>query len=205
MNDNAVIVPGNGYIYFAEPNTPKPTHITDPLKPGPEWTNIGHTSRDDLPEFDRDGKDAEAIGSWQNSTLRMTTPDITYTVTFKALQASADTYRAYFGADEDAVQPDGSIRIPATPVPQVRALLVILVDGKQFVPLWHPRVSLLGSDKIEMKEKELVAFPIKGTFLSSPLIGGAIGEWAQILPRQTFRLDGAPSSGPMQDGSVGAS
>ncbi|MCO8308559.1 hypothetical protein [Streptomyces sp. RKCA744] len=49
----------------------------------------------------------------------MTTPDITYSVTLSALQASADSYRFYFGAEEDIVQPDGSICIPATPVPQI--------------------------------------------------------------------------------------
>ncbi|MEV3856065.1 hypothetical protein AB0J38_17290 [Streptomyces sp. NPDC050095] len=182
MQDNAVVVAGGGYIYFAAEDTPKPTRITDPLNPGREWTNIGHTSRDDLPEFGRDGDDPETIGSWQNAKLRQTTPDITYSVTFQALQASADTYRFYFGAGEEAVQPDGSVRIPATPVPQVKALLVVLVDGKQFVPLWHPRASLLGSDAVEMATDDFVKFPITATFLSSSLIGNAIGEWTQILP-----------------------
>ncbi|MFJ2198991.1 hypothetical protein [Streptomyces violaceusniger] len=182
MIDEAAVVAGGGFIYFAEPDTPKPTRITDPLNPGPEWTNVDHTSREDLPEFDGDGDHPEVLRSWQNARLRMTTPDITYSVTFQALQASADTYRFYFGAGEDAMQPDGSIRIPATPVPQIQSLLVILVDGKRFVPLWHPRVSPLGSDAVEMAVDDFVIFPITGTFLSSSLIGNAIGEWAQILP-----------------------
>lgn len=181
MIDEALVVAGGGFIYFVEPDTPKPTRIADPLNPGPEWTNIGHTSREDLPEFGRDGDDPEALGSWQNAKLRMTTPDITYSVTFQALQASADTYWFYIGAGEDAIQPDGSIRIPATPVPQIQSLSVILVDGKRFVPLWHPRVSLLGSDAIEMATDDFVFFPITGTIRSSSLIGNAIGEWAQIL------------------------
>ncbi|WP_328391323.1 hypothetical protein OHS81_21575 [Streptomyces sp. NBC_00400] len=196
MIDDAAIVAGSGYIFFADPDTPKPTRILDPLKPGPEWTNIGHTSREDLPEFGRDGDDPEALGSWQNAKLRMTTPDITYTVTFQALQATADTYRFYFGAGEDAIQPDGSIRIPATPIPQIQSLLVILVDGKKFVPLWHPRVSLLGSDSIEMATDEFVVFPITGTFLSSSLIDNAIGEWAQILPKPGTKSPASADSRP---------
>ncbi|MFD9813984.1 hypothetical protein [Streptomyces sp. NPDC059080] len=188
MNDDATIVAGRGYIYFAPPNTPKPSQILDPLNPGPEWATIGHTSRDDLPEFGRDGDDPEAIGSWQNAKLRQTTPDITYSVTINAIQASADVYRLYFGAGPELVQPDGSVRIPATPVPQIQALLVILVDGTRFVPLWHPRVSLLGSDSIEMATDDFVVFPITGTFLSSSLIGGAVGEWAQALPVQPSKL-----------------
>jgi len=195
MNDDAAIVAGGGYIFFAEPNTSKPT-VRDPLNPGPEWTNIGHTSREDLPEFGRDGDDPEALGSWQNSKLRMTTPDITYTVTFQALQASADTYRFYFGAGPDAIQPDGSVRIPATPIPQIQALLVVLVDGKNFVPLWHPRVSLLGSDSVEMAVDEFVIFPITATFLSSRIIGGAIGEWSQMLPVRNAETKPAPVAEP---------
>ncbi|MDT0267978.1 hypothetical protein RM844_16990 [Streptomyces sp. DSM 44915] len=181
LDDNAPIVAGGGYIYFADEDTPKP-RVTDPLNPGRAWTNIGHTSREDLPEFGRDGDDPETMGSWQNSKLRQTTPDITYSVTFQALQATADVYRLYFGADETYVQPDGSIRIPATPVPQIKALLVVLVDGRKFIPLWHPRTSLLGSDAISMATDDFVIFPITGTFLSSRLIGGAVGEWAQVLP-----------------------
>ena len=185
LDDNAPIVAGGGYIFVAEPDTPKPRRITDPLNPGPEWTNIGHTSREDLPEFGRDGDDPETMGSWQNAKLRQTTPDITYSVTFQALQASADVYRFYFGADESHVQPDGSVRIPTTPVPQIKALLVILVDGRKFVPLWHPRASLLGSDAVEMATDDFVIFPITATFLSSQLIDGAVGEWAQVLPHRT--------------------
>ncbi|MER7174198.1 hypothetical protein [Streptomyces mesophilus] len=179
--DEAALIPGTGHIYLADPDTPKPTAITDPLNPGPGWTNIGHTSRDELPEFARDGDEPETIGSWQNAKLRQTSPDVTYAVTFQSVQASTDTYRLYFGAGEEAVQPDGSFRIPARPEPQVRALLFIIVDGQNFVPLWHPRTSLLGSDAVSLDAEAFISFPITGTFLGSSALGGAIGEWAAIL------------------------
>ncbi|MBH1936500.1 hypothetical protein I5Q34_19835 [Streptomyces sp. AV19] len=179
--DDAAVMAVGGYIYVAEPDKPKPA-LTDPLKPPAGWESLGHTSRDDLPEFGRDGDDPEVKGSWQNSKLRQTTPDVTYSVTFQSIQASPETFQLYFGAGPGAVQADRTFRIPATPVPQLRSLLVVLVDGARFLPLWHPRVSLIGSDAVSLAVDDFVKFPIKGTFLSSPVIGGAIGEWATLAP-----------------------
>ncbi|UQA92863.1 phage tail tube protein [Streptomyces halobius] len=178
--DDAAIVPAGGYIYIADPDTAKPKEILDPRAPGAGWESIGHTSLDDLPEFGRDGEDPEVKGSWQNAKLRATTPDVTYSVTIKSIQATALTYQLYFGAGPGAVQADKSFRIPATPLPQTKALLVVLVDGTNYLPLWHPRVSLLGSDAVGLSATDFMSFPIKATFLGSSLIGNAIGEWAQI-------------------------
>ncbi|MYT30467.1 MULTISPECIES: hypothetical protein [unclassified Streptomyces] len=178
--DEAAIIPGSGFIHLADPDTPKPTAITDPRNPGPGWNNIGHTSLDDLPEFGRDGDKPETVGTWQNAKLRQTSPDVTYSVTFNSVQATADTYRLYFGAGHEAVQPDGSFRIPARPEPQVGALLFIVIDGAHMVPLWHPRTSLLGSDAVKMDATKFWSFPIVATFLGSSTIGGAIGEWAAV-------------------------
>lgn len=181
QNDNAPIVAGTGYIYLADPDTAKPTTITDPTAPGAGWISIGHTSLDDLPEFGRDGDDPETLGTWQNNNLRQTSPKIKYSITFQSVQASAETYQLYFGAGAEAVRPDGSFRIPARPTPQVKALLMILVDGTNFVPLWHPRASLLGKDAVAMSTDKFMAFPIVATLLGSSLIGNDIGEWAAVL------------------------
>ncbi|MER7984225.1 hypothetical protein ABTY53_01265 [Streptomyces noursei] len=178
--DNAAIVPAGGYIFIADPDTEKPGDLADPTTPGGAWESIGHTKLDALPEFGRDGDDPEIKGSWQNAKLRATTPDVTYSVTFQSIQATALTYQLYFGAGPAAVQADKSFRIPATPTPQTKALLVVLVDGTNYLPLYHPRVSLLGSDAVGLAADDFVSFPIKGTFLGSAKLGGAIGEWAQV-------------------------
>src|SRR5690606_23105721 len=113
---------------IADPDTAKP-EVVDPLDPGVAWTNIGHTSLEELPAFGREGDDPEVIGTWQNNNFRQTTPAVTYTVTFQSVQASLETYQMYFGAGPEATQPDGSFRIPARPTPQIKALLFVIVDG----------------------------------------------------------------------------
>lgn len=177
--DNSVLQPGGGYIFVAPVGTAKPT-ITDPTAPGVGWETIGHTSLDELPEIGRDGDDPETLGSWQNRKLRVTTPDVTYSIAFQSIQSTSLTYQMYFGAGESAEQVDGSFRIPATPVAQEKALLLIVVDGDNFLPMWHPRVSLLGSDAVAMDPEGFVTYPIRGTFLGHSSIGNALGEWAAI-------------------------
>ncbi|MFB7672947.1 hypothetical protein ACFC26_16215 [Kitasatospora purpeofusca] len=181
LDDATTIIPGTGYLYLAPADTAKPVSITDPLEPGSPWVNLGHTSRDNMPSMTRDGDDPTTLGSWQNSKLRQTSPDVEYGITFNSIQADPTTLQLYFGAGPSAMQPDGSIRIPVKPTPQIKALLMIMVDGSNFVPLWHPRVSLLGSDAVGLDAENWFELPLKGTFLASNTIGGAVGEWASLL------------------------
>lgn len=177
--DNSVFQPAGGYIYLAPVGTAKPT-LLDPADPGVEWESVGHTSLDELPEIGRDGDDPETLGSWQKKKLKTTSPDVTYSISFQSIQCAALTYQLYFGAGASAVQADGSFRIPATPTAQEKALLLVVVDGENFLPLWHPRVSLLGSDAVGMDPEGFVTYPIKGIMLGHASIGDSLGEWQAI-------------------------
>ncbi|MFJ4701957.1 hypothetical protein ACIP5N_27730 [Streptomyces sp. NPDC088768] len=107
--------------------------------------------------------------------LRTTNPDVTYSLTLAALQASADVYQLYFGAGEGAVDPEtGAFKIPAKPQAQTRALLLVLVDGGQMLPIYFPHVSLLGSDAISFDPDNLLEFPLKATILAGS--DGSLGD-----------------------------
>ncbi|MFJ8394391.1 hypothetical protein [Streptomyces sp. NPDC094144] len=181
LDNTEVVVPGTGYVYIGIADngsgtpTAKPSGTFDPLAPGTGWESIGHTSLENGIEFGRDGDDPETLGSWQNPKLRTTNPDVTYTLGLNALQASAETYRLYFGANEGAMDAEtGTFKIPAKPTAQSRALLIVIVDGTQMLPLYFPNVSLLGSDAIAMDPAALLEFPIKGTILSGS--DGSLGD-----------------------------
>lgn len=178
--DNAALVAAGGYIFVAPTGTARPETILDPTNPGAPYESIGHTSLDELPELGRDGDDPTTLGSWQNSKLKVVSPDVTYSMSFQSVQASSLTYQMYFGAGPAALQADGYFRIPAKPSPQEKALLMIIVDGENFLPMWYPRVSLLGSDAITTSVEQFVSFPITATFLASADIGGDLGEWLAI-------------------------
>ncbi|MGW0929557.1 phage tail tube protein [Streptomyces sp. NPDC002644] len=181
LDGTETVVPGTGYVYIGIADDggtgtapTKPTGSFDPLAPGTGWNSIGHTSLENGIEFGRDGDDPETLGSWQNPKLRTTNPDVTYTIGLAALQASADTYRLYFGAGEGAVQADGSFKIPAKPQAQNRSLLVVVVDNGQMLPIYFPNVALLGSDAISMDPAALLEFPITGTILAGQ--DGSLGD-----------------------------
>lgn len=187
LEDSDVVLPGTGYVYLGTPNLTKPTGSFDPLAPGTGWESVGHTSLENGIEFGRDGDDPETRGSWQNPKLRTTNPDVTYSLTLNALQASAETYGLYFGAGPGATQPDGSFKIPAKPTAQAKALLIVLVDGTQMLPIYFPNVSLLGSDAITFDPTALLEFPIKGTILA-----GSDGSLGDI---DAFVAPGLPAEG----------
>lgn len=174
LDNSEVVLPGTGYVYLGEPNTAKPVDWFDPLAPGVGWESVGHTSLDNGMELGRDGDDPDTLGSWQNPKLRTSNPDVTYSLTLNALQASVDTYRLYFGAGMGAVQSDGSFKIPAKPQAQSKALLVVVVDAEQMLPLYFPNVSLLGSDAVTFDPTALLEFPITGTILSGT--DGSLGD-----------------------------
>ncbi|MEW1550950.1 hypothetical protein [Streptomyces tsukubensis] len=174
QKDNEVVLPGTGYVYLATPNTAKPTAAFDPLAPGVGWDAVGHTSLENGIEFGRDGDNPETRGSWQNPKLRTTNPDVTYSLKLNALQASADTYRLYFGAGPGAVEPDGTFKIPAKPIPQPKAMLIVVVDATRMLPIYLPNVALLGSDAVTLDPTALLEFPITGTILAGS--DGSLGD-----------------------------
>ncbi|MEU6633814.1 hypothetical protein ABZ905_36930 [Streptomyces parvus] len=181
LENDAVVLPGTGYVYLATTNTAKPTGVFDPLAPGTGWDSLGHTSLENGIEFGRDGDDPETRGSWQNPKLRTTNPDVTYSLTLNALQASVDTYKLYFGAGEGAVQEDGSFKIPAKPNAQAKALLIVIVDGTSMLPIYFPNVSILGSDAITFDPTALLEFPISGTILAGS--DGSLGDIDAFVKR----------------------
>ncbi|OKI71418.1 phage tail tube protein [Streptomyces sp. MJM1172] len=180
LDTTKVVVPGTGYVYMGVADdgvgtkTAKPSGPFDPLAPGTGWVSIGHTSLENGIEFGRDGDDPSTLGSWQNPKLRTTSPDVTYTIGLSALQASKETYELYFGAGSGATV-GGTFKIPAKPTPQSKALLIVIVDGTQMLPLYFPNVSLLGSDAIAVDPTALLEFPIKGTLLAGKT-DGSVGD-----------------------------
>ena len=84
QNDTAVFTAAVGYVYVADVSTDAPAPADLPtlnlLTPSAwvgatGWADIGHTSRNDLPEFGFEGGDTEIRGSWQKKKLREVTTE----------------------------------------------------------------------------------------------------------------------------------
>ncbi|SIJ96944.1 Uncharacterised protein [Mycobacteroides abscessus subsp. abscessus] len=129
------------------------------------WKMTGHTSRDDLPEFGKDGGDTEVKGTWQNKALRETLsgdPRVDF-VTAILEQFDRGNLELYYG--EDDTNEDGVFNVDGDFAPVERALLIVIVDGDVSVGFHAPKTSIRGDDSIAMDTDNFVGFPVRMTFL----------------------------------------
>jgi hypothetical protein len=175
MNDNAVLTAGSGWVFLAPANTLSPTDLMiSPLSGGFDpadlpiaWVPVGHTSRDDLPEFGSDGGDSEVRGSWQNSALRQTITEVSVDyVTLNLLQFDNDTLALYYGSSNPLVNGERRFRVKSSASGTVeKALLVVIVDGDASVGFYAPKASFKREDAISLATDDFGALPVRATFL----------------------------------------
>lgn len=169
QTDGAVVFPGTGKIYYgAEGAT-----VTDLDTPGVAWTEIGHTSLEDMPSFSFDGGDSEIKGTWQKKSLRniQTEAPVEY-VTFVAHQFDKLALSLYYGTDGGAV--DGRFGVEAAGQ-KPGALLIVMTDGTHSVGFTASKGTYGREDNIELDSEEFNGLPIRFTILS-PASGPAF-EW----------------------------
>jgi hypothetical protein len=139
--------------------------LTNVAATGTGWTNIGHTSRGDLPEFGFEGGDTEVKGTWQNESLRevVTDPVADY-LTLMLHQFDTQAFELYYGTDA-SVEAGVFGVANGNPAPVEKALLIVIVDGTRKVAFYSPKASLRRDDSISLAVDEFATLPIRATFL----------------------------------------
>lgn len=174
LNNNSVVVPSRGYIFFAPVGTAEPTPAAieafDPeTGTMAGWTSAGHTSRDELPSWGFDGGDTSVLGSWQNSALReVVTEAATDYVTWNSLQFDEDNLRLYYSQAAGGgatIGRFGVVNSPTAPIEQ--ALLIIIVDGGTNIGFYANKASIRREDAIELEIDGFAALPLRATFLKN--------------------------------------
>lgn len=164
LGDEEVVAPDAGDADAG--TTTKSTTKSDPKAALPAaWSNIGHTSRGDLPEFGYEGGDTEVRGTWQNESLReiQTEPIADYLNMFLH-QFDVPTFELYYGKNGSSV--DGVFGVAGGTVkPEERALLIIIVDGDVRIGFYAPKASIRRDDSITLGVDEFAALPVRATFL----------------------------------------
>lgn len=160
MLDQAVILPGTGYMYLAPAETSAPSNLTEPEAP---WDNLGHTSREDGLTITRDGGDSEVVGTWQNPSLRERREPSTFAITAYLHQVDNNVLSLYFGGG-DTSEP-GVFGVTSVTGTVDKALYVRIVDGDNAVSLYVPRVSVAAEDDVEVDVEGFLSFPIRATVL----------------------------------------
>ena len=129
------------------------------------WSTVGHTARDDLPEFGFDGGDTEVRGTWQNENLReVVTQPISDFLTIFLQQFDMQSFELYYG--QDASKQAGVFGVKGgTPAPVEKALFIIIVDGDTKIGFYAPKASIKRDDSISLATDEFASLPIRATFL----------------------------------------
>ena len=163
-----------GYVFFNAVGSAAPTPAlrkTIDLEDTSDWAatgwnNIGHTSRNDMPEFGFDGGDTEMKGTWQRKRLReLETGDPVADYLTLQLQQFDDTALAlYYGANSSATA--GIFGVSGASVLPEHAFLVVIVDGAERLGFYAPKASVKRDDAISMPVDDFASLPIKATFLN---------------------------------------
>lgn len=170
LNDSAVFTAARGFIFTAPVGTASPSVAEidgfDPATGLTGWENIGHTSREDLPEFGFDGGDTEVRGSWQNESLEeVQTEVVTDYVTINLHQFDDQGLGLYYSTENASTEAGRFSVMTTTGKPLQRALCVVVMDGEDRIGFWAPKASMRREDAITMAVDEFAVLPIRATFL----------------------------------------
>lgn len=153
LDNDAVLKIGVGHFYTATVGTALPTDLRSP---GAGWTEIGHTSVQDILTASSEGGDTTTLRSLQNATLRTSTAARTEAFTMNLLQFDSDSLKLYYGANA-TVDGDGNVQVPSNPVPTEVAWLVVFYDGSTTAGVYAPRVSIMRGDDLSLADTESLA------------------------------------------------
>lgn len=189
FNDNAVFTAAGGYVYIADVATAAPTpaeigaltlaQLNESSPPAGSplegWRTIGHTSREEMPEFGFDGGETEVRGTWQNAALReVETEQIADYLTLFLHQFDTASFELYYGANASTTPGIFGVAGGQTQ-PVEKALLIIIVDGDLRLGFYAPKVSIRRDDAISLPNDEFAALPVRATFLKHGALN--LYEW----------------------------
>ncbi|WP_424216350.1 hypothetical protein ACN20G_29880 (plasmid) [Streptomyces sp. BI20] len=138
---------------------------------GNKWKNIGNTSLENGIELANEGDDPEVLGSWQNPSIKTTTPAKQFSLTIACHDFTDQTFRLYYGS-KDGADANGDFLIPMVPQPQNHSLLILAVDADEYLTFYYPKVTFIGSDSVTLDPGALSEVPVKGNILGSEDISG---------------------------------
>jgi hypothetical protein len=131
------------------------------------WTMLGHTSREDMPEFGYKGGEYILKGTWQRQRLRLVRDKEIPAdhVTLNLEQWDETTLEYYFGADA-ATGEDGVFGVDGYFIPIEKAFLVIFKDGPVQVGFYASKSAITRSAAVKLPIDDFIAMPIKAIFLN---------------------------------------
>lgn len=175
LNNDAIFTASVGFVYAGTPGTAtRPTQAqiaafdasaASPVL-GTGWTDLGHTSREDLPEFGFEGGEIETRGTWRSAALREVTTEVAVDyVVVRLHQFDEEGLSLYYGQDNTSILPGEFAVSGAVLRSTERALCIVIVDGDNKIAFYAPRASIRREEELTMAVDEFAVLPLRATFL----------------------------------------
>ena len=163
LDNTAVLKVGTGHFYTAPVGTALPADLR---APGAAWTEMGHTSMQDILSSASEGGETTTLGSLQAKTLRQSVAPRTESYNMNLLQFDKDSLKLYYGSNA-VVTASGSVQVPQDATPTEVAWLVVFYDGTTTAGIYAPKASIFRSDDLAISDTEnLATLPLKVTPLT---------------------------------------
>jgi hypothetical protein len=153
INDAATLVIGAGNYFTAPVDTAAPADYTAPEV---AWTNVGHTSIEDIFSVSSEGGDATTLKTLQSSALRTSYSKRTETLAFTLQQFDEDGLKLYYGSNA-TISGDGSVQVPESPTPTTTAFLAVFIDGANHFAFYAPKAEIYRADDLSIADTESLA------------------------------------------------
>jgi hypothetical protein len=181
INRNALIVPGHGTLFHAEPNTPLPENpleaftLTGPTPAG--WENLGHTSKDTPPAFGREGGEATKLDTYLVDGVTTIYSAVDWSLIFQSLQVDGDSLDLAFHGAFDA---DGGYIIPGGVSAIEKGLVLLASDGTGSLLFYVPNTSVALESAPALDAAGYFALPLSASIQAAdesviPAVGGKPG------------------------------
>lgn len=158
LNDNATLVIGSGNYFTAEYDAVSPAALPTDLSVAPEepWTNVGHTSLEEIFNMTSEGGEATTLGTLQNKTLRTKYSPRTDSITFTLQQFDEAGLKLYYGSNA-MIGVAGEVQVPVNPEPTVASFLVIFEDGANRFAFYAPKAEIYRAEDFNAGDTESLA------------------------------------------------
>lgn len=164
QNDAATLSVGTGKFYTGAVGAVAPTTFSGLLTPSSTtWTDIGHTSIEDIIAFSSEGGEATSLGTLQAPQLRTKYSPRTEAFTINVQQWDDPSLKLYYGANFTAIS-TGAIfsGVPAAPVVTTKAFLGVFQDGNTVFGIYAPKAELFRADDVDFSDTEsLTSLPLQ--------------------------------------------
>lgn len=183
LEPTAVVVPGNGTIAFADPNTAP----IDPYKfvPGNASTYgagwaISYTSKSNLPSFSKDGGEITTLDAWEQDAIASSQTPTSLSFDASKIQIDQGNLELAFpGGTYNST--DGTYDIGTIGTTE-RAVQIIMIDGTgKRMGIYMGRCVITTGDMPELNAEEFFELKIHGSILTDNK-----GQRMRIFPPKAY-------------------